>query len=321
MPRLATVFSIFVASPDDVSPERHEIQNAVAEWNVTHSRRENIILEPVLWESHSRPELGDRPQAIINKQILEECDILIAIFWTRMGTPTGEEDSGTIEEIKNFCQQKKPVLLYFSNQALTLEKIDLAQFEKVKKFKSESKELGLIAEYTSIEELKKRVMKDISLTVGDLQKRFGFIPRTGISDNSIQSSLESLNKRIYIFSQRFEMELDRIFLLNEFSNHQSASYTYEISMKTHQMLKWCDSELWNIYGEMTDPVLQNASSLVKRALEKLTILKGIVDPDTPLGIFNILSLDYDKDILPYRKSILSLLESCMKDLDNLESSK
>ena len=58
------------------------------------------MLEPVGWETHSVPELGDRPQAIINRQILRESDLLIAVFWTRIGTATGAHPSGTVEEIE-----------------------------------------------------------------------------------------------------------------------------------------------------------------------------------------------------------------------------
>jgi hypothetical protein len=32
--------------------------------------------------------MGDEPQKIINKRILKDADLLVGIFWTRLGTPT-----------------------------------------------------------------------------------------------------------------------------------------------------------------------------------------------------------------------------------------
>ena len=47
--------------------------------------------------THSRPQMGDRPQELINKQLVGHCDLLIGSFWTRLGTPTGRAESGTAE--------------------------------------------------------------------------------------------------------------------------------------------------------------------------------------------------------------------------------
>ncbi len=65
-----------IASPGDVSSERSIIREVVYEWNVINSDTNNTVLLPVGWETHSSPDMGDRPQAIINKQILNGCDLL-----------------------------------------------------------------------------------------------------------------------------------------------------------------------------------------------------------------------------------------------------
>jgi hypothetical protein len=33
---------------------------------------------------------------------VESGDILMGVFWTRLGTPTGKAPSGTVEEIEHF---------------------------------------------------------------------------------------------------------------------------------------------------------------------------------------------------------------------------
>ena len=91
----ATIFKVMIASPGDVSAERGIVRDLLYEWNVVHADSTQTVLLPIGWETHSVPEMGDRPQAIINKQILNDCDLLIGVFWTRIGTATGEFASGT----------------------------------------------------------------------------------------------------------------------------------------------------------------------------------------------------------------------------------
>ena len=65
----ATVFRIMIASPSDVEAERKIIRDVIHQWNAMHSKATSLVLLPVGWETHSAPEMGDRPQEIINKQI------------------------------------------------------------------------------------------------------------------------------------------------------------------------------------------------------------------------------------------------------------
>jgi hypothetical protein len=43
--------------------------------------------------------MGAPPQTIINQQVLDKFDLLVGVFWTRVGTSTENHLSGTIEEI------------------------------------------------------------------------------------------------------------------------------------------------------------------------------------------------------------------------------
>ncbi|MCL1628273.1 DUF4062 domain-containing protein [Roseibaca sp. V10] len=99
MPYNASVFSVMIASPSDVAKERMLIRETIHEWNDINAKAAKSVFLPVGWETHSAPDLGGRPQDIINKNVLKHCDFLIGVFWTRLGTPTGEFESGTVEEI------------------------------------------------------------------------------------------------------------------------------------------------------------------------------------------------------------------------------
>ena len=113
MPYDAKVVTVVIASPGDVAQERLAAQRIVYEWNAIHSRDRAIVLQPVMWETHASPAMGDRAQGIINHQIIKDADLLVAIFWTRIGTPTGAAASGTVEEIEEHLKASKPAMIYF----------------------------------------------------------------------------------------------------------------------------------------------------------------------------------------------------------------
>lgn len=90
-------YRVLIASPSDLFEEREAATAAVNEWNAQYSAAEGIVLLPVRWETHATPTTGVRPQAALNKQLVADADILVGMFWTRLGTSTGVADSGTLE--------------------------------------------------------------------------------------------------------------------------------------------------------------------------------------------------------------------------------
>ena len=137
MPYDARVVKVMIASPGDVSTERQQVREVLSEWNSIHSEDRGLVLLPIGWETHSTPELGDRPQATINKQVLADCDLLIAMFWTRIGTPTGASISGTVEEIQEHLRAGKQAMLYFSSAPVRPDSVDEEQYRALKQFKNE----------------------------------------------------------------------------------------------------------------------------------------------------------------------------------------
>lgn len=173
MPSQATIYKILIASPSDVVEERKIIPEIINSWNVINSDHYGIRLEPVLWETHATPDMGKRPQAIINKQLVETCDILVAIFWTRLGTHTGEAESGTLEEIQEFQKAGKPALLYFSLVDIPPENIDLDhvdQYRKLLVFKKQCEKEGLVTSYKSIEDLRQKLQMHLTQKINSIPK-------------------------------------------------------------------------------------------------------------------------------------------------------
>lgn len=168
MPYSATVLSVLIASPSDVNAERVAISETLHEWNSLNSQSTSYVLLPVMWESHSAPAMGDRPQEIINKQVVRDCDMLVGAFWTRLGSPTGIEESGTVEEIRYFLKQNKPVMLYYSKQAADLDNIDTKQLEKLKEFKVSIRDKGIQGDYASVHELKQILLRHLTIVMRDI---------------------------------------------------------------------------------------------------------------------------------------------------------
>jgi len=165
------VYRILIASPSDVEEERDIAVRVIQEWNDLYSYTRKIVLLPLRWETHTAPEYGTRPQEVINRAIVDQCDLLVGIFWTRIGSPTSVAESGTIEEIERVGKTEKPIMLYFSRVEIDPDKIDIAQIEKLKLFKKKTYPNGLIESYKTIIEFRDKFAKQLELKVRELQQR------------------------------------------------------------------------------------------------------------------------------------------------------
>lgn len=164
----ATVYRVLIASPSDVLSERKAITEVLYAWNALNSVAMNIVLLPVMWETHSAPEMGGRPQEIINKQLVRDCDFLIGTFWTRIGTHTGVAVSGTVEEIREFLKAGKPVMLYFSTAPVVPDSIDPIQYKQLVDFRNDCKSKGLIEWYESVGDFREKLSRHITIRIREI---------------------------------------------------------------------------------------------------------------------------------------------------------
>jgi hypothetical protein len=169
MPFNAQTFRVLIASPSDLLEERETATAVINDWNAQHAVAEGIVLLPVKWETHARPQRAVRPQQAINEQLVTKCDILIGMFWTRLGTSTGVADSGTLEEIDLFAGASKPALLYFSRRPIDPDKIDMVQHKKLKAFKGGTLKNSLVGEFSDIQSLRDQLMRHLTDQVRDLR--------------------------------------------------------------------------------------------------------------------------------------------------------
>ena len=161
----ASVIRVMIASPSDVASERQMIRDIIHEWNAIHSTDRHTVLLPVGWETHSSPSMEDRAQSVINKQVLVDCDLLVAVFWTRLGSPTGKSVSGTVEEIEEHISAGKPAMLYFSDVPVHMDSVDNEQYQALLKFKKECLERGLVEGYESLSEFHEKFRRQLTQTI------------------------------------------------------------------------------------------------------------------------------------------------------------
>jgi hypothetical protein len=170
VPFSASIVKVFIASPSDVQRERQVAREVIHEWNAVHGEDRGVVLLPVGWETHSIPEMGGRPQAIINRQLLVDCDLLVGVFWTKLGTPTGDAPSGTVEEIREHHAAGKPVMLYFSDTPAAFGSVDLGQLQRVQEFRQECFGQGLVQLFCSLDEFRQLFARQLAQVVNT---RFG----------------------------------------------------------------------------------------------------------------------------------------------------
>lgn len=192
----ANVLSVMIASPSDVIEQREDIRSIVNNWNFVNGFARSLILMPVGWETHSAPDLAGRPQGLINDRILADCDILIGVFWTRLGTPTGEFDSGTVEEISRHVEAGKPAMVYFSDAPVAPAALDHDQYAKVQDFKSWCFERGLVEKFTNSSEFRDKFKYQLDIQLnsnpylkGILRNSVEKLPTAIISELSVEAGI------------------------------------------------------------------------------------------------------------------------------------
>lgn len=131
MARTATIFRVLLVAPTDIKEEVNIVKNAISMWNAAHSIEMELMLELVSWDTHGRPELGNRPQQIKNEQLLSDCDALIGVFWTMIEEETKVYKAGSVEEIEFFIKSKKPSMTYFSKRAIALDEVNMEVYNKL----------------------------------------------------------------------------------------------------------------------------------------------------------------------------------------------
>ena len=161
--RLTKQFQLLVSAPSDISEEIDIVKKVVNSFNYSIGKSNGVSILSVNWKDNSFPESGGQPQELLNKQIVDESDAVVAIFWTKFGSPTSKYDSGTEEEIEKMIDDGKQVFLYFCDKEVNIKTINYKQWEKIQNFKKKYENRGIYFTYNKINDFEKHLFNHLIL--------------------------------------------------------------------------------------------------------------------------------------------------------------
>jgi len=170
-------FRALLISPKDVQVERTAVSETAIRWNAHMGDALKAHVDIIRWETHSSPDLSGPAQEVLDRQIVDSCDFGIAIFWSRLGTPTENHPSGSVEEIERLRGQGKRVMLYFCDRNFPAD-IDPEELRRLRDVRARYESLGLIHRYVEPHELNLAVLAHLSSAVKSL------LPSRLISSNA-----------------------------------------------------------------------------------------------------------------------------------------
>jgi len=110
----------------------------MATWNGSLGNVDRpIIFVPLMWEKHAIADADKAAQSAINDQLLSRADLLLAVFNSRLGTPTNDYPAGTVEELS--CRKGRAAVFFHDRPQLDPRADGLEQLTKLIDFRSKFK--------------------------------------------------------------------------------------------------------------------------------------------------------------------------------------
>jgi len=187
MPTSALTFRIFLSSPGDVPQERDDAQAVVNDINASREFEDMFVkIELYRWEGHVPPSARQSAQETVNKYSVlpSECDLVVVIFWTRLGTPTVVDNreylSGTDYEYTQALESGKPeIFVYKCTQDDPISRTDPQRDEKNRQFdavtqyinKLKYEQKRLIGEYATHDDFKVEFKRDLLIHLRHIRQK------------------------------------------------------------------------------------------------------------------------------------------------------
>lgn len=192
--KIGHIFNIMVGSPGDVTHIAKRAIECINNWNILNSYDKSIALVPHHWTSSSYPSLRKPAQAHIDDILVERSDALVAIFGSRLGTPTNNYISGTVEEIEKHRAAEKPVIVFFS------ETLDFSQdVEQLKNLQEYRNQLsGLYETYNGIDDFEKKFSAKLHLQI---QNEFQPLVSESVSNSKGQETISFSEEEVSIMKR------------------------------------------------------------------------------------------------------------------------
>ncbi len=164
--RVALV-KLTLCGPNDVGKEIEIAREVIEDWNRLHAEARGLLIKPRHWSTDTYPDVRDRTQAVVNPQIIDDAKVLVAVFWSRFGTPTGVAGSGTEEEIRRSVTGGRKTVVYFSDLEPVPADADKTQLDLLWKFRRElsDSKSALTGKFKSRSEFRKLFANHLGLVM------------------------------------------------------------------------------------------------------------------------------------------------------------
>lgn len=192
MPDYIPSLRVFISSPGDVKAERNTVHEVIQRLSQRHTYRNSVTFDVIAWD---KPGTGVSmranmtPQEAINRGLRTpaQCDIVVVICWSRLGTPFYDEDgkaylSGTHWELVNALSNDETQVLLYRRTGEALFKADDTEGQEQQKrlteffksdlfFDEEGHILRGINQYEAVEDFCNRFELDFEEVVRDILDR------------------------------------------------------------------------------------------------------------------------------------------------------
>ena len=174
-----------VASPGDVQAERDVLRTVLEELNQGIAGEHGLRLELARWETDAYPGLHpEGPPGLIDAILrIEDCDILIGIFWKRFGTPVQDANSGTEHEFRRAYEawqhtRRPHIMVYFNQRPYKPRtKAEADQWGQVLDFRENFPQEGLWWPYKGKSQFEKLVRQHLTRFIREQMSRPADTPR------------------------------------------------------------------------------------------------------------------------------------------------
>ncbi len=308
MPKIVTQYNLLISCPSDIREDEEIawIRNAVDCFNKTNNS--GIHINIVYWKYNAYAESGDRAQELLNRQLVNDCDAGVAIFWSKFGTPTGEYGSGTVEEIMMLLSGGKQVFTFFCNKPYPPD-VNKDELNKIREFKQwyQDKGKGIYKEYSSNEEFQQIIYYNIAQYFGKQNQSTAMMPsfyQLVSKRPSVRTVFEGrddvLNQIHYFFE-----EGNRVLFLRGIGGIGKSELAKQYAKRfatnfDHVIFVTYKSSLEKLFCEQTAIIIKNLNPLQDegdRAFfkRKLKILQALANERTLLILDNF-DTDFDPDL-------------------------
>ncbi|WP_252502741.1 hypothetical protein [Sporosarcina sp. Marseille-Q4943] len=306
----AEVLRVLIASPSDVHQERNEIEKAIFDWNNLYSEETEIVLLPGRWENDVTPTYsGTEAQEVINKQLVSKCDILIGVFWTKLGTPTLNHSSGTLEEINIFIEQGKEVMVYFVDRDIPRS----ANFDEVRKVDEYKEQFGRKAVYAPYNS--SRIVNHLYNKVIDYKRE-----KELVSENKHNNPVQSIDKN-EVTQEMSDISLDQLILSKRLTPNEILLLGYTLNTGDRRFgYRWMAEETlekiknWERSYALSDDLSTNYNEVIANLAERGLIEKREYTSHGNVRLYTMSIPIYDQ-LCNLSVEIKNIIKSMIKSIE------